>query len=59
MGVRVSIILIAVGAILRWVVTAMVAGVSINVIGVILIVVGVIGLIAGLIATERVRREPS
>ena len=48
-----SILLIAIGAILLWAVTATVAGVSINTIGVILIVVGAIGLLFSLIATSR------
>ncbi len=55
MGIGVSILLIAIGAILLWAVTATVAGVSINAVGVILIVVGAIGLVAGLIAGSRHR----
>jgi hypothetical protein len=58
MGIGVSILLIAVGAILLWAVTATVAGVSINTVGVILIVVGAIGLIAGLIAAQRGADRP-
>lgn len=57
MGIGVSILLIAIGAILLWAVTATVAGVSINAVGVILVVVGAIGLIAGLIATSRHRTD--
>ncbi|HWC26319.1 MAG TPA: hypothetical protein VG474_07025, partial [Solirubrobacteraceae bacterium] len=49
----VSILLIAIGAILLWAVTATVAGVSINTIGVILMVVGAIGLVIALVATSR------
>jgi len=49
MGIGVSLILIAVGAILTWAVTATVAGLSIHAIGVILLVVGVIGLLISLI----------
>ena len=41
-----SILLIAVGAILAWAVNAEVAGIDIQVAGVILVVVGVIGLSA-------------
>lgn len=49
MGVGVSLILIAIGAILTWAVTATVAGVSIHTIGVILLIVGIIGLCLSLI----------
>jgi hypothetical protein len=45
MGIGVSLILIAAGAILTWAVNATVSGVDINTIGVILMVVGAIGLI--------------
>ena len=48
MGVGVSLILIAAGAILTWAVTATVSGVDINTIGVILLVVGAIGLVLSL-----------
>jgi hypothetical protein len=43
MGISVSLILIAVGAILTWAVTADVSGVDINTVGVILMVVGLVG----------------
>jgi len=49
MGIGVSLILIAAGAILTWAVTATVSGVDINTIGVILMVVGIIGLVLSLI----------
>ena len=49
MGISLSILLIAVGAILSWAVNAEVAGIDIQVAVVILVVVGVIGLIASLI----------
>ena len=49
MGTSISILLIAVGAVLAWAVNAEVAGIDIQVAGVILVVVGVIGLIASLI----------
>ena len=45
MGIGVSLILIAVGAVLTWAVNASVSGVDINTIGVILMVVGAIGLV--------------
>ena len=48
MGIGVSLILIAAGAILTWAVEATVSGVDINAIGVILMVVGAIGLILSL-----------
>ena len=48
MGVGVSLILIAAGAILTWAVNATVSGVDINTIGVILMVVGAIGLVLSL-----------
>lgn len=43
MGISVSLILIAVGAILTWAVTAEVSGVDLTTVGVILMVVGAIG----------------
>jgi hypothetical protein len=43
MGIGVSLILIAVGAILTWAVTAEVSGVDLNTVGVILMVVGIVG----------------
>ena len=48
MGVGVSLILIAAGAILTWAVSATVSGVDINTIGVILLVVGASGLVLSL-----------
>lgn len=57
MGIGVSILLIAIGAILLWAVTATVAGVSINTVGVILIVVGAVGLLASLLAASRTRTD--
>jgi hypothetical protein len=49
MGVGVSLILIAAGAILTWAVTATVSGVEIQTVGVILLVVGIIGLLLSLV----------
>jgi Domain of unknown function (DUF6458) len=43
MGIGVSLILIAIGAILTWAVTAEVSGVDITTVGVILMVVGLAG----------------
>jgi hypothetical protein len=48
MGTGVSLILIAVGAILTWAVNATVSGLDINTVGVILMVVGLAGLILSL-----------
>jgi hypothetical protein len=45
----VSLILIAVGAILTWAVTAEVSGVDIQVVGVILLIVGIVGALMSLI----------
>ena len=49
MGISVSLILIAVGAILTWAVTATVSGVDINVVGVILMIVGAVGLVLSML----------
>ena len=49
MGIGVSIILIAAGAILTWAVNASVSGLELQTIGVILMVVGAIGLLMSLI----------
>ena len=49
MGIGTSIVLIAVGAILKWAVTASVSGVSLTTIGTILLVVGIVGLVISLI----------
>jgi len=48
MGIGVSLILIAVGAVLTWAVEASVSGVDINAVGVILLIVGAIGLLLSL-----------
>jgi hypothetical protein len=48
MGIGVSLILIAAGAILTWAVTATVSGVDINTVGVILMVIGIAGLVISL-----------
>jgi hypothetical protein len=45
MGIGVSLILIAAGAILTWAVSATVSGVDISTVGVILMIVGAIGLV--------------
>jgi hypothetical protein len=48
-GIGTSIFLIAVGAILRYAVTADVEGVNLDTVGVILIVVGIVGLLLSLL----------
>ena len=48
MGIGVSLILIAAGAILTWAVQATVSGVDINTIGVILMIVGAVGILLSL-----------
>lgn len=45
MGISLSILLIAIGAVLAWAVSAEVQGVDIQVVGVILLIVGIIGLL--------------
>ncbi|HEY8103407.1 MAG TPA: hypothetical protein VIE18_02760 [Gaiellaceae bacterium] len=49
MGISVSILLIAVGAILTWAVTADAEGIDINTVGVILLIVGILGLVLSMI----------
>ncbi len=49
MGISVSILLIAAGAILTWGVNAEAEGLDVNAIGVILMVVGILGLVISLI----------
>jgi hypothetical protein len=53
-----SIFLIALGAILRYAVTASVAGVNIEVVGLILMIAGAIGLVIGLFMMTAARRDP-
>ena len=49
MGISLSILLIAAGAILAWAVNAEVSGIDLQVAGIILLIVGVIGLVASLV----------
>ncbi|MGZ4413976.1 MAG: hypothetical protein ACXVRZ_06340 [Gaiellaceae bacterium] len=49
MGTAVSLLMIAIGAILTWAVTATVAGINIHTIGIILIVIGAVGLVLSVI----------
>jgi hypothetical protein len=45
MGISISLLLIAAGAILTWAVSAEASGIDIQVVGVILLIVGIIGLV--------------
>jgi Domain of unknown function (DUF6458) len=48
-GISVSLLLIAVGAVLAWGVTAEAEGIDVNTVGVILLIVGILGLVLSLI----------
>ena len=49
MGLGVSLVLIAAGAILAWAVNAEVSGLDIQVVGVILLIVGIVGFLLSMI----------
>jgi beta-lactamase regulating signal transducer with metallopeptidase domain len=49
MGLGVSLILIAVGAVLAWAVNVSTSGVNVNTVGVILLIVGIIGALLSMI----------
>lgn len=49
MGIGTSLVLIAVGAILKFAVTTTVSGISIATVGTILLIIGIVGLIISLI----------
>ena len=49
MGLGVSLILVAVGAVLTWAVTATVSGIDIKVVGVILLIVGILGFVLSML----------
>lgn len=51
MGIGTSLVLIAVGAILKWAVNADVSGIEISTIGLILLITGILGLIISLLFT--------
>jgi len=55
MGIGTSIFLIAVGAILRFAVTASVQGVNIATVGLILMIVGIVGLLISLFLLTQAR----
>ena len=48
MGISLSILLIAAGAILRWAVTITVAGINLQTVGLILFIVGILGVVLSL-----------
>ena len=56
MGLGTSIFLIALGAILRFAVTATVSGISIATVGTILIIVGIVGLLISLLLVMQAGR---
>lgn len=56
MTIGASLLLIAVGAILKFAVTATVNGINLPTIGVVLMVIGAIGLVLGLVLSTRRRR---
>jgi Domain of unknown function (DUF6458) len=49
MGISLSILLVAVGAVLTWAVSAEVSGIDLTAVGVILMVVGIVGLLVSLV----------
>ena len=57
MGIGTSLFLIAVGAILKFAVTASVSGIKLETVGLIMIVIGVIGLVVSLIMMASARRR--
>jgi Zn-dependent membrane protease YugP len=57
MGIGTSIFLIAVGAILKFAVTATVSGISLATVGIILMVVGILGLLISLVILMQADRR--
>ncbi len=57
MGIGTSVLLIAVGAILKFAVTATVSGISLATVGTILLIVGVIGLLISLVFVMQAGRR--
>lgn len=51
MGIGTSLVLIAVGAILKWAVTDEISGVELSTVGLILLLVGIVGLLISLLFT--------
>jgi hypothetical protein len=52
MGIGTSLLLIAVGAILRFAVTDSISGISLSTVGLILLIVGIVGLVISLFMTQ-------
>jgi Domain of unknown function (DUF6458) len=59
MGIGTSIFLIAVGAILRFAVTASVEGIELSTVGLILMIVGIVGLLISLFLLTQARGAPA
>jgi hypothetical protein len=57
MGIGTSIFLIAVGAILKFAVTADVSGIELSTVGLILMIVGILGLVISLFLTTVLTRD--
>jgi tellurite resistance protein TehA-like permease len=57
MGIGTSLLLIAVGAILRFAVTDSISGIDLSTVGLILLIVGVVGLVISLILMLAPRRS--
>ena len=58
MGIGTSIMLIAVGAILRYAVTVTVSGIELQTVGLILMIVGIIGLVISLAVLFMANEDP-
>jgi hypothetical protein len=58
MGIGTSLLLIAIGAILKFAVDAQVSGIEISTVGVILMIVGAVGLLISLFLLSSARRAP-
>jgi hypothetical protein len=58
MGIGTSILLIAVGAILRYAVTVTVSGIELQTVGLILMIVGIIGLVISLAVLFMANEDP-
>ena len=57
MGIGTSLFLIAVGAILKFAVTASVSGIKLETVGLIMIVIGVVGLVVSMAMMASARRR--
>lgn len=58
MGIGTSILLIAVGAILRYAVTVTVSGIELQTVGLILVIVGIVGLVISLAVLFMANDDP-